>query len=86
MRSDKTEKTILWQQFIAENGRIIYITMFIAIATDKDLLSYSPIIGWRRGVWGPFGGSAIMQFNFAVNELITRLPLIIKYRAIRLGI
>ena len=61
-------------------------TMFVAIAMDKEPVSYSPIIGWRRHVWGPFGGSAIVQFNYAVNELIARLPLMVKYRGIHLGI
>ncbi len=60
--------------------------MFIAIATDTELLSYSPIIGWRRPVWGAFGGLAIVQFNCAVNELIAWLPLMVKYRGIHLGI
>ena len=31
-------------------------------------------------------GSAIVQFNCAVNELIARLPLTVKYRGIHLGI
>ncbi len=71
---------------MAENDLIIYITMFVAVATDKELLSYSPIIGWRRRVWGPFGWSAIVQSNCAVNELTARLPLMVKYRGIHLGI